>query len=289
MYKMFIGKVVMLILSVVAGFSLTGIALCVALGHILDMHRDTIKRYFIVKEGYQKSTECLIFLTAYYATRFRLNYKKAAQTLINTTIIKQASQKQNITDLFLYYAEVYIPKQEKSDKKRIVLEKEVTNAMKTLNTMENKMRCFRLIETIFNAQIVNPTQEVINLLKSVGAIFSVDYQREYKQQYNYENKEEKTKEKTNQQRQSSSKPKQEYKSSYISQEIKNAFKALGFNVETPPTLVKLKSEYRKQVRKYHPDILKGQQATAKKLAQAEKKLVELNKSMDIAKNFLANN
>lgn len=283
MGRMYLGKIVMFIIAMFSSLSLTGVVLFTALGHIFDMYWPSIKQYFINKMSYQKTSENFIFLVAYYTFILNVDSKKAAKKLIKETIVAPADQK-SVEDLFVYYTDKYIPRK---NKKTEYIDKRISESIATFQTsrdLDDKLRFFKLIESIFDEQITNPSPQDINTLKQIAIFLGVDYIREYKANNRYEYK----KQSDTQQEKPNQKKAPKNTSSYISQEVKDAFKVLNFNAETPPTLTTLKTEYKKNVRKYHPDILKGQNVSAKKLEQAEKKLTELNKSMAIAKNFLAN-
>lgn len=284
MTKMILGKVTMFIAAFMLGLPLVGVALCTILGHVFDMNWQKIKSHFLKPYYYQKTSEKIIFLAAYYSYVLGLDSAMSAKTLIKECLVNK-KQVKSIESLFIYYADNYCPKNNKEEN----LDKKLTEAINIIkDSSEDKLTFFRIIESMFNEQIDNANPTEIDLLKKIANIFNINYSRQYQHYTNYEDKQTNYSYNYKDENNDKSKIKTETKSSYISAEIKQAFKELGFNAANPPTLINLKSEYKKQVRKYHPDILKGQNASDKKLKEAEEKLVKLNKSMDLAKNFLAN-
>ena len=220
-----------------------------------------------------------------------------------------------------YYATSYMAKHGKDYDK---LDKKLADVKTVLSQgMDDAIGFFGLIEGMYDDQVSHATASDIHLLKKIAEIFDINYIRksEYnntqseqentKYNYNYEEEnlnEQHTYKKSNYQ---SSERNSSYESSrrsysssnssssqntannsssssYISQEVKDAFAVFGLNPSKDQSLVEVKRIYKQKVRKLHPDILKGQNASEKKLAQAEEKLVELNKSIDIIKKFLAN-
>ena len=71
------------------------------------------------------------------------------------------------------------------------------------------------------------------------------------------------------------------------QDVKDAFAKLSLAHKPAPELSIVKKVYKEYVKKYHPDIMKSKNATAKEIAEGEKRILEINIAMDIVKKYLA--
>lgn len=281
--KIFWGKLTMLFLALYINATIMGIALAIAIGHIFDIRYHHLKYYFQKKLAAQKPSENFIFLLAYYSYVLGLSTSKTSAALMKLISTKDPEA---VAALFVYYLTKYIPK---NFNNLSLMDKKLQESIKSLESSsaaEDKLRFFILIEELFDCQTSYASMADISILKKIAKSLNVKYNRDYQAQTtsHTSSKNEYTNTKQSDESESVGSTK-----SAISQEIKSAFKELGFSAENPPNLTELKREYRAKVRKYHPDILKGRGETEKKLKQAEEKLSKLNKSMDIAKNFLANN
>lgn len=281
----YFGKLSMFILAVIIQAPILGIILCVAIGHILDSRWQIITNYFENKHQYQKTTEKMLFVLAYYCNFLLLDNQKAAKVLQKETISKNHKNSQ---DLFLYYANEFIPNK---FKKANFFDKKMSQAMLSVknnkpDSINNCIMFFNLIETIFNNQKQNPTFAEIEKLKEVAKIFNIDYIRTQKVDYEYKQPE--NKKYTYNNEETPYEDKVEEKSNYISQEVKDSLQNLGFNYKNLPLIDDVKKAYKSKVIKCHPDILKGQNASDNNIKKAELELTKLNKSVDIVKKFLAN-
>lgn len=286
----YIGKLLALFIALFLNLPIPGIAIVFAIGYIIDMRWNYIKYFFTKKFKTQESSENFIFICAYFCYCLNLDTKKAVKIFI-----KEISSANNDTveSLFIYYKDIYIPKK---NKKPEVLNVQVTKTFedfgKTMAVGDNTL-LFGLLEEIFNDQKPYASQVEMEFLVKFASFLKINYIRKENNKqssyttYSYKEKDYKEKEQPNAKQGNYKSKDEEYKSSYISQDVKDAFNFLGFDAKCPPVLSDLKREYKVLVRKYHPDILKGQNASVKKIEEAEKKLTKLNKSMDLAKNFLA--
>lgn len=287
----------MLFLALSIQAPIMGVISAIAIGHIIDIRWEWIKAYFLKEYEYQKRSEDFIFLLGFYCYILNVNAKKAAKVLTKEIVTQEPAQ---VESLLVYYIENYIPKNFKRNKNsknaKSFNDKVVKAKASIMVNIGDNVNFFNLIESIYNNEFENASAADIELLKKIANDFSIDYNRSYqyqaKQSAKPENTSSKKSEKANFKEE---KTKYEYKAeepkqstSYISVEVKDAFKTLGFNAENPPTLIKLKQEYKKQVRKCHPDMVGGGDLSAKKAEELNQKLTKLNKSMDIAKKFLAN-
>jgi len=313
-----IAKAAMFIIAGYLQLPILGFILFVTIGHIIDISLPHLKVYFDDKLSYQRSSSDCIFLLAYSSYVLGLDTKKSAKYVLSNC---SSNCNDSVESLFTYYATNYMSKHGKD---YVKIDKKLEDVKVVLSRgMDDAIGFFGLIEGMYDDQANNATAADIHLLKKIADIFDINYIRkpEYnntqteqetpKYNYNYQeenlNRENTYKESryhgstagnssdSSQRNYSSSSStgsqnntRQTSSSSYISQEVKDAFTVFNLKPSKDQSLVEVKRIYKQKVRKLHPDILKGQNASAKKLAQAEEKLVELNKSIDIVKKFLAN-
>lgn len=294
---------------IIAGYlnlPVMGFILFITIGHIWDVSYPHFKVHFENKLSYQRSSSDCIFLLAYSSYILELDPKKSAAYVLNNCTV---DCNDSVESLFNYYATTYMQKNRKNYE---LIDKKLAGVKKMLvDGVDDSIGFFGLIEGMFDDQTNNATSSEISMLKKIANIFDIDYvrapkyqsstqestQQKYSYDYEQENKREKVKSeepKTNKSYNynSSKSSNNSYKptssSSYVSEDVKDAFSVFGLCVEKDQSLVEVKRIYKQKVKKLHPDILKGQNASVRKLAEAEEKLVELNKSIDIVKKFLAN-
>lgn len=293
----------MLALTLFYNLPLMGVILFTGLGHVVDVAHPVLKKKLLQKIKYQKMSEDLIFFMSYSIFYINLDLNKSIQTILQKTVVDE-KDRDSVTNLVRYYVNVYFPKNYgKTKSYQSDLDVRINRALDVLkvNSGDNIL-FFSLIESMVNSQISNPTESQIKVLKNVASLLNINYLREYEEQpenYRYE-KEDSSKnndyeyvyeENINNSSDNDYREDDRSSKSYSedsSDDIKNAFKELGLKVSKDESLINAKRAYKNEVKKYHPDILKAKGLSDKKIKEAEAKLIELNKSIDIVKKFLAN-
>lgn len=282
MNKMFLGKLGMCFIAVFMDFTVYGIIVSIAIGHLIDhfmpVFQYKISAKLLRKLVYQDISEKFIFLLAYFVYFLNLDVKQSFFVIKHDCIIKKKEEK-TVRDLFYFYVEDYIYNiltVKQSEKLKNELFTEVDNAIKIVGkTKSDKMNFFQLIEKMFNVSYEDPTQEEINNLIRVGSLLKINYVRsesEVKEDYVYEHKDENE------------------KPNFLPNNILEAFQTIGINQKEIDftSLKTVKRKYKEEVRKCHPDFIKSDTLSLKEQKNLNERLKKLNKSMDLVKKYLDN-
>lgn len=266
----------MFVVSVYFNLPLQGIVLFTGLGHIFDILLPKMVFNIKHKNDYQKISEKFIYLLAFYNNYLGLGCSESFKTIKNQCNIK-ASDLKNVELLFKFYATELLKKSSSQ-----VINKSIDQYLSDLNKQKDfKYRFFLIIEQMFNDQIDQASPEDIEYLKNIALDFNVNYSRNYSYSY--------TPNDDYQDNESENYDEYEYFEqepviATIDQEVIDSFENLGFSIDNIPALADVKKRYRQIAKKYHPDTQTGDY----NLQENQKKLAEINRSMDIIKKFLAN-
>lgn len=266
-------------------------AMMITLGHILDLKYPAIEKILFKKLEYQEMIDDVFYLLAYNNFRLGLSANKSFEYLESQNHMENPSA---CKDLFCYY-ENLIRRRKEYNRKR------VNEILTAIYQRGENIAVFQMIEGMFDWQVANESSQHIMVLKQIAQDFRIDYNRnqkythqdkmEYQEasnfhQYDYSSTRREEPKQKNYTKSSNSKAQSKPS---IAPEIQAAFDVLGLKYSTTITFAEVKKVNRKKAMKLHPDILKGQNASDKKLKSAEKELAEINKATDIIKKFLANN
>lgn len=298
----FVGKLVMVLLAGYLQVPILGVLLFLVIGHLFDVGYPTVKQKIEDKYRSQRSSEKIIFLYAYYTYFLGVDAQTSLKSLLNNVSFANADH-DAISSLFLFYNQKYIPNQlkTKAGEKKINRRLELSIALLTRDiTYEDVFLFINLLEKALYAQDYPVSDEQWDMQAKICRMLGVEYmfKQTYQQEFNeefqqtsrtYQQKDKSEHQEETQEQYYEQQSHNSYEHyDYISAEVKAAFSAFNLQASKDHNFDDIKKVYKLNVKKYHPDILKGQGASDIELERADDKLAELNKSIDIIKKFLAN-